>query len=182
MDGGCLAGSHRPAAPAARDMVPVPTPFPNPAMTVQPESPDQPDVIALIAELDAYQDTLYPPESRHSLGLPSLMQSNVLFFVARDDVSQAVGCGAVVLNSSYGEIKRMFVSPSRRGRGIARALLAALESASANAGCTLLRLETGPFQPEALAFYASCGYQRRPPFGKYFDDPLSVFMEKSLAA
>ena len=46
-------------------------------MTIAPESPDQPEVIALIAELDAYQDTLYPPESRHLLDLASLKRSNV---------------------------------------------------------------------------------------------------------
>jgi len=43
-------------------------------MTIAFESPDQPDVIALIAELDAYQDTLYPPQSRHSLDLASRQQ------------------------------------------------------------------------------------------------------------
>jgi len=53
-------------------------------MPIAFESPDQPEIIALIAELDAYQDTLYPPESRHYLGLPSLKQSNVFFAVARD--------------------------------------------------------------------------------------------------
>ena len=46
-------------------------------MTIDFESPDQPEVIALIAELDAYQDTLYPPESRHYLDLASLQQPNV---------------------------------------------------------------------------------------------------------
>jgi putative acetyltransferase len=151
-------------------------------MNIRRESPDQPEVISLIAELDAYQDTLYPPESRHSLDLESLKKSNVLFFVARDDTKQAIGCGAVVLNDSYGEIKRMYVNPTCRGKGVARGLLGALESASLNAGCNLLKLETGPFQPEALALYASFGYTRRGPFSNYTDDPLSVFMEKRLAA
>lgn len=41
-------------------------------------------------------------------------------------------------------------------------------------------LETGPYQPEALALYAAAGYERRGPFGAYRDDPLSVFMEKGL--
>ena len=151
-------------------------------MNVTRESPDQPDVISLIAELDAYQDTLYPPESRHSLDLASLRQDNVLFFVARDDARQAMGCGAVVLNATYGEIKRMYVRPAWRGKGVARKLLSALESASMNAACTLLKLETGPFQPEALALYAAFGYERRGPFSNYADDPLSVFLEKRLAA
>lgn len=86
-------------------------------MTIALESPDQPEVIALIAELDAYQDGLYPPESRHALDLTSLMQPNVLFLVARDDSGSALGCGAMVLQDDYGEIKRMYVSPRVAGKG-----------------------------------------------------------------
>lgn len=150
-------------------------------MNVSLESPDQPEVIALIAELDAYQDTLYPPEARFALDLRSLMQPQVLFAVARDGEQRAVGCGAIVLGTDFGELKRMYVSPTCRGQGVARRLLDLLESRAAAAGATLLTLETGPYQPEALAFYAAAGYQRRGPFGDYKDDPLSVFMEKRLA-
>jgi putative acetyltransferase len=150
-------------------------------MTIALESPDQSEVIALIAELDAYQDTLYPPESRHALDLASLKQANVLFVVARDEAARAVGCGAVVLTPAFGELKRMYVSPRCRGQGIARKLLLALESESVSAGCKLLKLETGPFQPEALGLYASFGYERRGPFGEYTNDPLSVFMQKRIA-
>jgi putative acetyltransferase len=149
-------------------------------MTIALESPDQSEVIALIAELDAYQDTLYPPESRHALDLASLKQANVLFVVARDEAARAVGCGAVVLTPAFGELKRMYVSPRCRGQGIARKLLLVLESESVRAGCKLLKLETGPFQPEALGLYASFGYERRGPFGEYTNDPLSVFMQKRI--
>jgi putative acetyltransferase len=149
-------------------------------MTIALESPDQPDVIALIAELDAYQDTLYPPESRHALDLASLKQPNVLFAVARDGANGAVGCGAVVVTPEYGELKRMYVSPRCRGQGVAKRLIALLESEAVERGCMLLKLETGPFQPEALGLYELCGYERRGPFGKYTDDPLSVFMQKHL--
>jgi putative acetyltransferase len=151
-------------------------------MQISPEPPDQPEVVDLIAELDAYQDSLYPPESRHALDLAQLKRDNVLFFVARDDARRAVGCCAVVLHAAHGEIKRMFVSPRCRGQGVARGLLRALESASAEAGSKLLLLETGPYQPEALGLYASLGYERRGPFGSYIDDPLSVFMQKTLVA
>jgi len=144
------------------------------------ESPDQPEVIALIAELDAYQDRLYPPESRHALDLSSLKQPHVLFAVARDAAGQAVGCAAVVLGPDYGELKRMFVRPACRGQGAARRLLAALEAAALARGCELLMLESGPFQPEALAFYAALGFARRGPYGSYRDDPLSVFMQKRI--
>ncbi|WP_295518040.1 GNAT family N-acetyltransferase [uncultured Pseudomonas sp.] len=149
-------------------------------MPIALESPDQPEVIALIAALDAYQDGLYPPESRHALDLASLMQPNVLFLVARDAGGQALGCAAMVLNEDYGEIKRMYVSPSGRGQGLGRRLLARLEAEALTTGCERAMLETGPYQPEALALYAAAGYQRRGPFGGYRDDPLSVFMEKQL--
>ncbi|MFG6490347.1 GNAT family N-acetyltransferase [Roseateles sp. BYS78W] len=149
-------------------------------MQIARETPDQPDVIALIAELDAYQDSLYPPESRHALDLTSLKQDNVLFYVARNDARVALGCGAVVLGDTYGEIKRMYVSPASRGQGVARRLLQVLEAAAAAAGCRLLTLETGPYQPEALGLYAALGFERCGPFGGYADDPLSVFMQKAI--
>ena len=138
--------------------------------------------MALIAELDAYQEALYPPESTHLLDLAALKQPNVLFAVARDGAHRAVGCGAIVLNAEFGELKRMYVSPRCRGQGVARRILAVLESEARASGSTLLRLETGPFQPEALGLYEACGYERRGPFGKYADDPLSVFMQKQLQA
>lgn len=149
-------------------------------MPIALESPDQPEVIALIAELDAYQDGLYPPESRHALNLASLMQPNVLFLVARDDSGTALGCGAMVLQDDYGEIKRMYVRPGGRGQGLGRRLLARLEAEAVKTGCERAMLETGPCQPEALALYGAAGYERRGPFGGYLDDPLSIFMERQL--
>jgi putative acetyltransferase len=74
----------------------------------------------------------------------------------------------------------MFVSPSARGRGLAQRLITQLETEAAARGCRLVRLESGPYQPEALGLYARCGYERCGPFGGYADDPLSVFMEKRL--
>lgn len=156
--------------------------FSSSAMTIDVESPDQSDVIALIAELDAYQDTLYPPESRHSLDLESLKQANVLFAVARDSTAQAIGCAALVFYAGYAEIKRLYVHPRGRGQGVARKLLALLESRASGADCKLLKLETGPYQPDALALYTSAGYERRGPFGDYTNDPLSVFMQKRISA
>ena len=150
-------------------------------MHVAIESPDQPEVVDLIAELDAYQRSLYPPESTHLLDLASLKQPNVLFVVARDAEHRAVGCGAIVLEPEYGELKRVYVHPRARGKGIAKAVLAKLESEATAAGCRLLKLETGPLQPEALGLYARNGFERRGPFGGYWNDPLSVFMQKRIS-
>ena len=151
-------------------------------MSIARESPDQPDVIALIGALDAYQDSLYPPESRHALDLASLKMPNVIFVVARDDAACAIGCGAVVLHADYGELKRMYVDPHSRCQGTAKSILALLETDSRQSNCTLFKLETGPYQPEALAFYARSGYQCCGPFAGYANDPLSVFMQKRIAA
>lgn len=145
------------------------------------ESPDQPEIIALIADLDAYQLTLYPPESVYALDLPALLQPHVRFAVARDANNAIVGCAAVVLKPGYGEVKRMYVKPEARGLGAARRLMALLEQAAREAGSPLMTLETGPSQPEAIALYERQGYARCGPFGDYRDDPLSVFMQKRLA-
>lgn len=144
------------------------------------ETPNQPEIIALIADLDAYQLTLYPPESVYALDLRSLMQPEVKFAVARDAVGAIVGCAAVVLSSEYGEIKRMYVKPEARGLGAAKRLMAELEQATRAAGCSSMVLETGPSQPEAIALYARHGFERCGPYGDYRDDPLSVFMRKAL--
>ena len=103
-------------------------------------------------------------------------------FLAAFVAGEAVGCGAVKrMPGGYGEIKRMYVEPDARGRGAGRALVQALESDLLAHGIDVARLETGARQPEALALYEQCGYVRRPPFGDYPDDPLSVFFEKRLA-
>ena len=149
-------------------------------MHVALESVDQPDVIALIDALDDYQGALYPAESNYHLSVAALKQANVLFAVARDDASVAIGCGAVVLFDDYGELKRMFVPPAQRGRGIAKAIITYLEAHAVQRKCLLLRLETGIHQPEAHGLYARAGYERRGPYGDYRDDPLSVFMEKKI--
>ena len=149
-------------------------------MQVALESPRQPEVVALIADLDAYQDTLYPAEARYALDLDSLARPEVLFAVAREAGGEAVGCGAIVFGDAYGELKRLYVRPEARGRGAARRIVEFLESTARAQGCDALVLETGPYQPEALAFYARQGYGRCGPFGDYPDHPLSVFMRKRL--
>lgn len=144
------------------------------------ERADQPEVVALIDELDEYQKPLYPPECHYGIDIDALMRPNVLFAVARAGEGEAVGCAAIVRNGHWGEIKRMFVRPAVRGQGVAQALVGFLEATAREQGVELVRLETGVSQPEALRFYERAGYVRRGPFADYPDDPLSVFMEKHL--
>jgi GNAT superfamily N-acetyltransferase len=70
------------------------------------------------------------------------------------------------------EVKRMYVVPAARGRGLARAMLAHLEATAREAGAEVMVLETGSAQPEAIALYESSGYARIPAFGYYKDSPM----------
>lgn len=149
-------------------------------MRIAIEHPEQPEIIALIDALDAFQKPLYPAGSHHGIDLAALAAPGVLFAVARDAAGKACGCGAVVLLSGYGELKRMYVPPEARGRGLGAALLAFLEQQALANQRSVLRLETGIRQPDALRLYARAGYVQRGPFGQYRSDPNSVFMEKSL--
>ena len=149
-------------------------------MRIALESPNQPEVIQLIEELDAYQKPLYPAESHHGIDMHALSQPNVLFAVIRNDDDLAVGCGAVVLEPEYGELKRMFIRPENRGQGLSKRLLAFLEDQACAKGCKVFALETGIYQPEALGLYERSGYKRCAPFGNYKPDPMSVFMIKEL--
>jgi len=90
------------------------------AVVITPEHPASPDATALIAELDADLEPLYPRESRHGFSVPKLIADSVAFFVIRDGRA-AVGCGGIKLfGTEYGEIKRMWVRPPYRGSGFGK--------------------------------------------------------------
>ncbi len=93
-----------------------------------------------------------------------------------DDGPEAAG-----LLPGDAEIKRMYVRPRARGRGVARALLRAIEHSAAAAGRGRLVLETGLRQPEAIGLYTSSGYRPLvPKFGLYRHEEQSVCMVKNL--
>jgi GNAT superfamily N-acetyltransferase len=78
------------------------------------------------------------------------------------------------------ELRRVFVRRPFRRLGIARRLLAAIESRARARGFAVMRLETGPRQLAAMRLYENCGYVRIAAFGVYVDDPTSVCYEKRL--
>jgi putative acetyltransferase len=150
----------------------------NDTLTIRQEPPDQPDVMRLIAALDAQMTALYPAESNHLLDVAALSDPAVSFLVVRAG-DEAIGCGALLRDPrGWGEVKRMYVQPGQRGRGIGRRVLAELEKLAREARLPLLRLETGIHNAEALALYRRAGFIERGAFGDYAADPLSVFMEK----
>lgn len=144
------------------------------------ERPDSEDAIALITELEAHLDPLYPKESRHGYSVEKLLQEGVSFFVIRKN-GALIGCGGVQLfGSDYGEIKRMYIRPQFRGLGLARLMLDHLSEFTRSKGINMLRLETGIHQHDAIALYERAGFRAIPPFGGYEPDPLSRFYEKLL--
>ncbi|MEV4163579.1 GNAT family N-acetyltransferase [Nonomuraea dietziae] len=116
----------------------------------------------------------YGPEGR------SGVDPAARFLVAVDE-GRPIACAALQqVDDRTGEVKRMYVLPSHRGRGAARALLKALETLGAELGHTRLRLTTGIRQPEAIALYESAGYTPIPAYGKYVDEPTSRSYGKAL--
>ena len=85
------------------------------------------------------------------------------------------------MQADVGEVKRMYVEPAVRGRGLSKLLLSALEDAARRMGYIALRLETGDRQSEAVRLYESAGYRRIEPFGIYLHSPRSICFEKRLA-
>lgn len=149
---------------------------------IRSADPNEPGVRTLVDALDAYQRSLYPEESNHLDPLSELSKANVIFLCACSD-DTVVACGAAKVLEDverYGEIKRMYVAPGARGKGLSRRLLQELEARLLDRDVHIVRLETGIHQREALGLYARMGYSKRAPFGDYAEDPLSVFMEKRL--
>jgi GNAT superfamily N-acetyltransferase len=147
-----------------------------------PEPFDSPEVTALV---DAQQEEMrgryegeadIGPTREAAMFLPP----DGVFLVVRDD-GRAVGCGGVCrLDETRAELKRMYVVPDARGRGLGRLLLVALEDEARRLGYDGIVLETGDRQPEAVGLYESAGYERIPCYGVYATRALSMCFEKHL--
>lgn len=153
-------------------------------IVVAPDDPDQPEILALLAESDAWYAAMYPAESNHLIDVAVLKQPNVAFFTARKS-GRVIGYGSIVRQvdrngAAYGEVKRMYVAPAVRGLGLGRLLMETLLQHAVIQGLTCVRLETGVKQPEAIGLYRAFGFREIGPFGDYPPDPICVFMEKRL--
>jgi GNAT superfamily N-acetyltransferase len=99
--------------------------------------------------------------------------------VAYED-ERPLGCGGVKrLEDGSAEIKRLYVAPHARGRGVARSILQWLERAAGESGHAVVRLDTGARQPDALALFRSVGYRE---IDDYNGNPFaSHWLEKALS-
>jgi putative acetyltransferase len=136
----------------------------------------------LIKALNAELSATYPEEgaTHFRLDPEETAEGRGAFLVARID-GMPVACGAIRrLDDETAEIKRMYVSPEVRGRGMSRRVLSALEAEAVRLNAKRIVLETGTRQHAALALYDRSGYQRIPAYGEYIGSPLSICMEKHL--
>jgi putative acetyltransferase len=146
---------------------------------IGPESFESPDAADLMAELrqelnDRYGTDLEP-------GVKPTTADVEVFIVAREN-GAALGCGALrSLGEPVVEIKRMYVRPVARGRGVGAAILGELEREAVARGFRVVRLETGPLQPEALRLYERTGYREIPCFGAYAGAVASRCFERRIA-
>jgi putative acetyltransferase len=151
-------------------------------VTIAPEPFDSTDARRLIEALDAHLASRYSPEQRFGPNLKPAQLAPGLgtFVVARVD-GRAVACGAVrLLDPTTVEVKRMYVEPEMRGRGVAKEILAHLEGAGRELGARRAVLETGIYQDEALGLYRRAGYKEVACWGEYTTSPTSVCYEKAI--
>ena len=136
---------------------------------------------ALIAALTRELAHRYAEEDGSGNFAPADVLGPRSAFVIATVGGRPVACGAYrPLEEPIAEIKRMYVEPSYRGRGLGRRVLADLEARARRDGYAVVRLETGSAQPEAIHLYESVGYRRIENYGVYQGNPRSVCFEKTL--
>jgi GNAT superfamily N-acetyltransferase len=150
-----------------------------------------PDAMRLIAEVQAEYVARYGGPDHTPLD-PLMFEpplgSFYVGYLELDDGPRPVASGAwrahddveAFGTSRTAEVKRMYVAPDARARGLARTMLAHLERTAAEAGAEAMILETGTAQPEAMALYESSGYTPIPSFGYYRSEPLNRCYGKPL--
>jgi putative acetyltransferase len=151
-------------------------------ITVAAEPFDSADARRLITDLDAHLASRYTPEQRFGPNLrPEHLAPGLGTFVMARLDGRAVGCGALrLLDETTAELKRMYVEPDLRGRGVGKAIVEHLEATAGTLGARRLVLETGTYQTEAIALYRRAGFSAVECFGEYASSPTSVCFEKAI--
>lgn len=141
---------------------------------------DHPDFQLLISALDREFWVRYPLTQQNFEPFNKVDESCRVILVYRD--KQPIGCGCFRQKPEKTvEIKRMYVQPDFRNKGIAKKVLRSLEEWAASEGFSRSILETGNNQPEAIAAYRKSGYQQIPNFPPYENVKESICMEKVLS-
>ncbi|MGK7752620.1 MULTISPECIES: GNAT family N-acetyltransferase [unclassified Roseovarius] len=149
-------------------------------LIVEIANPSSPGPRALLEQSHALMRELFPPEDNYALDIEELRGPDIRFYAARDG-AQTLGTGALALKRGYAEVKSMFTSEAARGRGVAAAILRALEDEARGEDIPVLRLETADALGAAIRLYERHGFARCGIFGDYRPNTTSVFMEKILS-
>lgn len=137
------------------------------------------DFITLVEQLDTYLAVTDGDEHDFYNQFNSIQNLKHVAIAYQDNIP--VGCGALkALNSSSTEIKRMYVSPRVRGKGIATSILKELEDWAKELSFTSCVLETGIRQTEAVALYKKCEYKIIPNYGQYIGVENSLCFSKDI--
>jgi GNAT superfamily N-acetyltransferase len=145
-------------------------------MRTNSESPDFQD---LVAELDAYLRIV--DGNDHSFYAQYNKIAKIKYVVVAYENKMPAGCGAIKeYSADTVEVKRMYVPPAHRRKGIARSVLTELEKWAEEMGYKKCILETGHKQPEAISLYRSSGYKVIPNFGQYANVENSICFEKKI--
>lgn len=141
---------------------------------------DHPDLNSIITKLDHYLLQVYPPNEIFGLDLTDSKNNKTIFIVAYFN-GIAVGCGAIKpIDDENVELKRFFVDPEFRNRGIATAILNDLENRALALNYTTIRLETGEKLHKAITLYQKHGYYPIDRYGEYVECESSICYEKQL--
>ncbi|MBA4056091.1 MAG: GNAT family N-acetyltransferase [Marivirga sp.] len=137
------------------------------------------DFCELCRELDKEFWTRYPDTQQNFEPFNKVDSTAHVLVAYSDDVAVGCGCFRPTGKQYEVEIKRMYVIPVYRGRGISKAILGALEKWARQDGYLDSKLETGVNQPEAIALYTAMGYMRIPNYPPYSDISESICMAKT---
>jgi putative acetyltransferase len=138
-----------------------------------------PDFIALVQMLDAYLAELDGKEHHFYAAYNTIASLQHCVVIYQHE--KAIGCGAFKpFDDTTVEIKRMFILPEYRGRGVATQVLISLEQWAAELGISYTVLETGKRMPEAIALYTKNGYDLTENYGQYAGVENSVCFRKAL--
>lgn len=150
-----------------------------PFITIEPARLDHPEGEAFVLALRDEMRARYGEDGIGELSPYELTRPAGGSFLLARIAGRPVGCGGIRRHDDdVAEIKRMYVVPEARRRGVAGVLLGALEAQARRLGHRAIVLETGLRQPEAVALYETHGYSRIPNYGPYADDSLVVSLEK----
>jgi GNAT superfamily N-acetyltransferase len=151
-------------------------------MQISRRSYDHPDVATLVARLQAEYVLIYGAPDDSPTNTSQFEPPAGAFGLLYDGATPAAMGGWRFRADGRSELKRMYVPDEYRGRGFSRSVLLWLEDSALSAGASEVVLETNQLHPAAIGLYRSAGYTEVPAFGHYADNPMTVYLGRTLSS